>query len=97
MWPRRSMAVSGHSCAPADQSRRDHARIIHDQQFVAAKHFRQLAESAIFPAVARAVQKKQPRGVAFGQRMLRDQRSWQDIIEFGKLHRLAEWRSKTSP
>jgi hypothetical protein len=75
------------SGAMAEQTRRNHARVVHDHQLIAAQDFRQVTKLPVFPRAARAVEQQQTRCVAFGQRALRDTLRGQLVIEFADIHR----------
>ena len=57
----------------SNQSRREHARVVDDQEIPRAKQRRQLGEAPMLHALARAVEHHQPAAAAFRRRLLGDQ------------------------
>src|SRR5579871_1766092 len=68
------------------KSRRQHTRIVDDQAVAWPQIRRQVAECPIFPATLSTVQHQHARGIAFGQRLLRDPFFGQDVVELRKEH-----------
>ena len=70
------------SRAMSKQARRQHARIVEHDQFVAAKEIRKIAEVAIAPRAGYSVQQEHPRGVPLIEGPLSDTRGRKFVIEF---------------
>ena len=75
--------------AVPEQARRNHARIVDHDEFVAAKQVREFAEMAVLPRAGRAIEQQHPRGVALLERPLRDALRRQVEIKFAQVH--AAW------
>ncbi len=56
-----------------EQTRRDHARVVEDQQIPGRDELRQLAHLSVRERAARAVECQQPAPRAFGERLLSDE------------------------
>ena len=72
--------------APPKQPRRNHLRIVHHQQFIAAQQFREIAEPSILPALCLPLQQQHSRSIARRRWMLRNPVRWQLVVEIRELH-----------
>ena len=73
------------------EARGQDACVIEDDQLVATEKIREIAEVAIFERAGGPIEDEHARGVAFGERALRDQLGRQVEMEVTEVHRL-EWR-----
>ncbi len=82
----RARGFGGDAGAAAKQARRDHPRVIHHQQLVAAEYLRKVAEKAVFPALPAASDQQQARGVPLLERLLRDEFPREHVVQVRQFH-----------
>src|SRR5258708_26620543 len=70
----------------AKEPRGNHAGIVEDQKLIAAKEVGQLRKICVGYSAGGASEQKQPCGVAFGKRALRDLRCRQEVVEIVSAH-----------
>src|ERR1051325_2451727 len=79
--------------AMSDQARRNHARVVHDDDVVGTKMLSELIESRIAPLLSRAIEHEHPRGVTLFERCLRDELGRKLVIKLGDSHQKKDVRN----
>ena len=59
--------------APAEQPRRDHARVVHDEKIAWRQELRERSHRRVDDRARRAIEAQEPRGGPFGGRLLCDE------------------------
>ena len=86
-WTTSSSTAPAGGGLPAQQPRRDDARVVDDEQIPRAQQLRQLAEAVVAHAARGAAERHQPRRIALGERGLGDLRGGKLEVEVGQFHR----------